>query len=1174
MKKTLLFSRLIAIGLMMLFSSGWAVGQVFITELADPGNGAHVRYIELYNAGGSSVDFTEGSGWMINKYTNGSATVSQTLALTGTIPAGGFYIIATGTDDGDFAVYGVSADQYDGATDNVAGSNGDDTIEIVDGTGATVDFYGTQPITDLTGTVWEFEDGRAERAIGATTGKNPPADADWNTWSDGPGGDIIAVKNAPDDFDPRAWIGAPTSDPTMTVSTSALDGFTYEVANGPSTEQTFDIEGANLTDNISITAPTNYEISTGTGGSFSATSPITLTQSGGDVSSTTIYVRLKAGLAAGYYNAEDIIASSTGVTNETVSCSGSVYGSIDWANLQWPPTGTVSSGGDLDVYAQVYEAGLTDPAGQAAGITAWIGYSTSNSDPSTWTSWLPASYSGDVGNNDEYITNLGAAIAAPGVYYYASRFQLGSGSYYYGGFVGGAWDGTTNVSGVLTVTGTTAVIINEVDADTEGTDVLEFIELYDGGTGNTGLDGLVLVLYNGSDDQSYTPVFDLDGYSTDVNGYFVIGNAAVASVDLVANSNFLQNGADAAALYYGSDSDFPNDTPITTTDLIDAMVYGTDDSDDAGLLPLLNASQPQVDEGVYPDRETASNQRFPNGTGGARNTDTYCQATPTPGAINNGDNVWTGVNSIDYNDALNWTGGTPTSGHNVTIPVVVTNYPTVIASTTGYCDDLEIAAGASLTNSGGVLAVGGDLVIQSDVSASGSLIGQVVDASFGVKTITYNRYVTGGQWHLMGAPADGQDIGDLIDAVANDISFMKDYNTGTDTWNADFTSATAGTMTSGEGYAIKRSTDGIISVSGTVPSNPNVTLDKTGNGWNLLGNPYASAVYATTPVGPIDYLLNASNVGSMATGFEALYVWEEDLGDPTNTNNYKLVNNAGSGDLYKLSPQVTHLQAGQGFFVKASATATTFDFTASMQDHQSTLSLYKEEAAQWPTVSLQAEISNAKASTTITYNSMMTKGLDKTYDAGLLNSYPEFALYSRLVEDYEGIDFMLQALPEDYDNLVVPIGLDAKGGEIITFSAQSLNIPVDYAVVLEDRAMNVFTDLSDEGEYAVQLDNSSEGTGRFFVRTSMKSALGVGDLDTENAFQVFTRVNDHQLVIRGEATVHTQARIYSITGKQIATVNLAKATEQSVQFNEEAGVYIVQISNEQGTYTQKFSWVK
>ena len=72
--------------------------------------------------------------------------------------------------------------------------------------------------------------------------------------------------------------------------------------NGASAEQSFTVEGSNLTNNISITPPTNYEISTATGGSFVATNPITLTQSGGTVSTTTIYVRLKAGLSVNTYN--------------------------------------------------------------------------------------------------------------------------------------------------------------------------------------------------------------------------------------------------------------------------------------------------------------------------------------------------------------------------------------------------------------------------------------------------------------------------------------------------------------------------------------------------------------------------------------------------------------------------------------------------------------------------------------------------------------------------------------------------------------------------------------------------------------------------------------------------------------------------------------------------------
>ena len=183
----------------------------------------------------------------------------------------------------------------------------------------------------------------------------------------------------------------------------------------------------------------------------------------------------------------------------------------------------------------------------------------------------------------------------------------------------------------------TSVIINEVDADTASIYSAEFVELYDGGAGNTDLTGTVIVLYDGSDDSSYL-AFDLDGQSTDDNGYFVLcgnpGEVPNCDLDVSPDMDLIQNGADAVAIHTGDASDFPEDTPLTTANLLDALVYNTDDADDAGLLPLLNAAQPQVNESGGGDPEGHSNQRCPNGTGGARNTVTYEQRIPTPGEEN------------------------------------------------------------------------------------------------------------------------------------------------------------------------------------------------------------------------------------------------------------------------------------------------------------------------------------------------------------------------------------------------------------------------------------------------------------------------------------------------------------------------------------------------------------
>ncbi len=178
------------------------------------------------------------------------------------------------------------------------------------------------------------------------------------------------------------------------------------------------------------------------------------------------------------------------------------------------------------------------------------------------------------------------------------------------------------------------IIINELDSDTPGIDDLEFIELYDGGVGNTSLTGLVVVFYNGATDTSYRAI-DLDSLSTNAQGYFTIGNSGVPGVDLTFPISTLQNGEDAVALYAANAADFPNGTAVTLANLRDALVYETNDPDDPGLLVLLNAGQPQVDEssGTAPDVDSIG--RCPNGDGGARNTTTYIARTPTPDGANN-----------------------------------------------------------------------------------------------------------------------------------------------------------------------------------------------------------------------------------------------------------------------------------------------------------------------------------------------------------------------------------------------------------------------------------------------------------------------------------------------------------------------------------------------------------
>ena len=165
---------------------------------------------------------------------------------------------------------------------------------------------------------------------------------------------------------------------------------------------------------------------------------------------------------------------------------------------------------------------------------------------------------------------------------------------------------------ILTVTSLSfGQVINEVDADTPGTDAAEFIEIKH--TPNTALDGFVVVLYNGSSDTSYA-AYDLDGKTTDANGLFILANTALVSgsdIDM-GTSNVLQNGPDAVAIYTGDATDFPNTTAVTNTNMLSGVVYDTGDGDDTGLLDVIGGVQ--YDERENSLSDTQSIQRKADGS--------------------------------------------------------------------------------------------------------------------------------------------------------------------------------------------------------------------------------------------------------------------------------------------------------------------------------------------------------------------------------------------------------------------------------------------------------------------------------------------------------------------------------------------------------------------------------
>lgn len=161
--------------------------------------------------------------------------------------------------------------------------------------------------------------------------------------------------------------------------------------------------------------------------------------------------------------------------------------------------------------------------------------------------------------------------------------------------------------------------IEEVDCDTPGVDTLEFVEV---GCGLRSLDlsGYTLVFHNGGhvQDGAYAALHlaaTAPHEITSPDGLLLTGTSQLAVPPRIPHrwaANLLQNGSDAVALYQGLPADFPAGTPPTRHKLIDAVVYGTNDPVDPGLLQALLGTGPeavQADEDEHRRKDFESLQR-------------------------------------------------------------------------------------------------------------------------------------------------------------------------------------------------------------------------------------------------------------------------------------------------------------------------------------------------------------------------------------------------------------------------------------------------------------------------------------------------------------------------------------------------------------------------------------
>ena len=433
-----------------------------------------------------------------------------------------------------------------------------------------------------------------------------------------------------------------------------------------------------------------------------------------------------------------------------------------------------------------------------------------------------------------------------------------------------------------------------------------------------------------------------------------------------------------------------------------------------------------------------------------------------------------------------------------------------------------------------------------NISSGGTLITSANLAG----TINYTRDLNTSNWYVVSAPVEGQDVDDFVAsaglAMSGTNNALSIYNTEDDTWSYYQTGfSSSDVLSPGTGYAVNLSAaSGGITFGGSMNTeDTSVALATTGNGFNLLGNPYPSFIDSAA-------MLSGS---TDALSTETIWVWNE----ATDSYDTKV-----TADAFQLAP-------GQGFFVKSDGDGGSVALNESFQSHQSTDTFQRTEGR--PELSLTLFDKQAPRTAKLYYIAGTTTGFDNGFDGPMFGGVPnDFAIYTHAVENGTGRDLAIQSLPDyNYENMVVPVGINAKAGTVIDISARTTNFPEDVAIYLEDREQETFALLTSSSNFTTTLSADSKGVGRFYLHTKTRPLADEKEMFSAGDLSLYDP-SSHNLSVFGIKQGKANARIYDILGNEIVSMEFdGKNTNDIPLPNLAVGVYIVHLTTETKTLIKK-----
>ena len=594
---------------------------------------------------------------------------------------------------------------------------------------------------------------------------------------------------------------------------------------------------------------------------------------------------------------------------------------------------------------------------------------------------------------------------------------------------------------------------------------------------------------------------------------------------------------------------------------------------------------------------------------------TICTATSNFVTISEYTKTWTGLISSDWNTPNNWSpSGLPTASDCILIPSVVNNPIISGAAYNAYANNITIQNGGVLSiNSSNTITItdvanvnpGGQFYIKD--SASLVQINNVNNiGTFNIERITQPMYKF--DYTYWGCPvtlASNFTLGNLSPDTLSDKFFSWIPTTGANffgTWNYE---SYATVMNPIKGY--------IVRAPQTFSSNPSIKVPYTANfvgtpnngdfycpiyhgplvgnnndKYNLLGNPYASAVDAykflsdpiNTPVidGTIYFWThNSPPSATYPNPFYGDYIINYSASDYASLNLLGATVTSSQALSGGALPN-GFIPAGQGFFTRSTGIAASGDpvvFKNSMRVAGSNNQFFRQANGTTSTLNnslnviekhrIWLNLTNAGGNFNqilVGYIEGATNGWDRNFDGVTLNDTNGITLYSIIPSQ----NLVIQGRPLPFDDSdQVLLGYKSNVQDTFAFRIDHFDGLFDTQnIYIEDRLLNSIHDLK-QSPYVF-----TSAAGRFNDRFVLRyTNTTLGTYTSEAAVGIVAFVKHEKLNIQSSEIIR-QIDVFDSTGKLIEKyipIEQSKKFESEFIFAE--GIYIAKIKLSNGIILDK-----